>query len=301
MRVVVHAGLHKTGTTYVQKAWLAAYGRKKPQRVWYPPPTQNGPGHAAVAAWLCDYFGNVPSQPLPDIVAAAESNGVEWLLLNSEDFAHIAASDTARLHEAVGAAHSVTVLLTLTSPVHRWPSMWQEVVKHGGHWRQAECRDQLTALARMVPGGLRELIDAFAVPDVRVRLVRSSPHEVELATDLQRLAGLSDDVIRSPRRMPKSDNRSIGHEATHLLRALNEIDPRGLQGPLGQALLAALNSSPRWQRAASHGPVRLDEELQPYVAEVAAAEAAELVTLRDTGRITLSDPHDLLRAWSSGP
>ena len=43
MQVIVHAGLHKSGTTSLQEAWRRAYADHP--AVWYPPPPPGPPGH----------------------------------------------------------------------------------------------------------------------------------------------------------------------------------------------------------------------------------------------------------------
>jgi hypothetical protein len=81
VKVVLHIGLHKSGTSTIQKAWASAFNRSK--RTWYPR-LPHGPSHALVAWWLRDKQGVPARRSLVDVLAEAGSRRTETLLLSSE-------------------------------------------------------------------------------------------------------------------------------------------------------------------------------------------------------------------------
>ena len=145
MRIILHAGLHKSGTTSVQAGWSAAYAEHPD--VSYPRRGHGPPGHHDLFRPLLAAFsegraadlagararyalrgGKGPG--LADVVAAAARRGTGTLLLSSESLDRAVEEDRPRLVEALG-EHDLTVVLTATRPVHRWCSGWQTLVKQG--------------------------------------------------------------------------------------------------------------------------------------------------------------------------
>jgi hypothetical protein len=294
VRVLLHAGLNKTGTTYVQSTWLRTFAEPQ-ESVWYPTPEDSGPGHAQIGWWIRDRRNPpTPVRPLPGVIREAQRRGVSVLLLNTEALSGLREEQAQRLHVPL-IEHEVTVLLTLTPPSHRWPSVWQERVKHGWSTSQAESRNWVTKGAGLLPGRLPSLITTYSKYEVLIRLVRPTPMERNLPADLLRIARVpfDQDVM-----VPGAElNQSIGHAEAHLLRALNELHPGGAATGAGRILLDALQSHQLWRERVPFRKVEVDEALRPYVSDLAHREAETLTSLSDRGMVQLVDPHRLLSRW----
>ena len=136
MRIVLHGGLHKSGTTTVQYEWRAAY--RNGGRVRYPShPGTRLPGHHGAVWPLMDAFTQqIPTDivwarslrrslyDLGGLVREADGEGVEVLLLSTEELDRLRPSDVPSFQQVL-APHEVVTLHTVTRPVHRWCSGWQ--------------------------------------------------------------------------------------------------------------------------------------------------------------------------------
>lgn len=304
MRIVLHAGLHKSGTTSIQGAWKQAYGA--PGEVWYPPPPPGPPGHHRLTRPLVRAFtdGLAPDlaaasiayaareregrRSLADVVTAAASRGVETLLLSSELLDRVRPEDTSGLRAALG-EHAVTLVLTATRPVHRWCSGWQTLVKHGLAQYPAEAEPHVLDFAALRPGRLREITEIVPAASFVVRLVRLSPPEPDLAATLAAGLGLPPgDAAPAPEVL----NTSLGTDTEVVLR-MNRADLALGADRDGLALLDRLRGSGFSYR-------EVDGLAARYVVPDAVLEAAEAerAWLAGLGAGRLLDPHGVLASWT---
>jgi hypothetical protein len=301
VRIVLHAGLHKSGTTSIQGAWKRAYGR--PSEVWYPPPPPGPPGHHRLTRPLVRAFvdGLAPDlagasiayaardragrQSLADVVADAESRGVSTLLLSSELLDRTRPEDTAGLAAAFG-GRDVTLVLTATRPVHRWCSGWQTLVKHGLAEYPADAAHHVLDFAALNPGRLRELTEILPATRTVVRLVRLSPPEPSLAADLAAALGLPPGAT-----MPEAEvlNTSLGVDTEVVVR-MNRADLALGADRAGLALLDRLRGGGFAYRDAPELAARY--VLPDAVLEAAHDEQAWL------GGLPALDPHGVLGSWT---
>lgn len=302
MRIVVHAGLHKSGTTTVQSRWKAAYDGVGPSAgVRYPRRGNDGPpGHHYLTRSLQVAFteqrdpdlvlastkhalrgGHVPS--LANVVRRAAEDDVETLVISTEDLDRSRPEDAARIAEA-WQGHEVHLLLTVTSPVHRWCSGWQELVKHGLADYPCDAVPQVLRFAAL--GRLPEIVETLSPARTVVRLVRTSPVESLLPEDLATLMGLP-----APRPVAGvagvAANASLGRDAEIVLR-LNRAG-------LGVGTDREGREHLRRIRAAGVTYVEVDAAdryaVPTELADLAAAEASWLAGM---GAV---DPHVLLADW----
>ena len=131
MKVFLHIGPHKTGTTSIQAYLLSRFGSAEATRPqWYPEPRKTGPGHARLAAQMNNRRLTTGSNPLDAVVEAAREAAVDALLLSSEDF--VGAYPKRLADYARALEHTDVVLLTTQNSLpNRIASLWQENVKHG--------------------------------------------------------------------------------------------------------------------------------------------------------------------------
>jgi len=129
MRVIVHVGAHKTGTTALQDFLLGRFSRLENPTPWFPPPRSHGPGHALIA-W--NTYGDPrgdQTEALADVVNAARAQGVENLLLSSEEFSVLKQPGVEYFHGLE--SDDLHFVCVMTSFRRRYLSWWNEIVKHG--------------------------------------------------------------------------------------------------------------------------------------------------------------------------
>lgn len=292
MRVVLHIGLHKSGTSTIQHAWDKAFGRGK--RIWYPR-LPHGPSHAVVAWWLRDQEGVPARRSLVDVMAEAHSRRTETLLLSSEEFHEASAEQVDRLRPLL-AGHDVKVLVTISQPVFRWPSLWQEMVKHGWAAEQGKSIAQVDEPGVLGEGRLEDLVERWSIGEVTLCLVRQHPPEQELASRVSALVGVG--LPARVGRRGRVENISLGDVETRILCEVNRLAPdtRGIESERGRRVVEALRAA----GPAGASRVLIDPDVEGHVAEVAALERAQLERLVASGRVRLDDAWSLLAKWVRG-
>ena len=305
MRIILHAGLHKSGTTSLQASWNAAYADHAD--VWYP--RRGGgrpPGHHdlvrplltaftegrdvdLVAAGVAWSLRPQRGESLDGVITTARERGVGTLLISSEDLDRARQPDREALDKVLG-GEDVTLLLTATRPAHRWCSGWQTLVKHGLAQYPRDAEPLLLDFAGLRPGRLAELLDLVPAGRRVVRLVRSSPPEPDLAADLAEALGLPDHELAAGRPL---HNTSLGTDTEVVLR-INRADLALGTSQAGKRLLAELRGDGFSYREDS----RLAERyaLTQAHAEGSAAEAAWLAS--PGPGVEVLDPHGLLTDWA---
>ncbi|HTW21497.1 MAG TPA: hypothetical protein VME70_14960 [Mycobacteriales bacterium] len=305
MRIVLHAGLHKSGTTSVQHMWRQAFARGG-EGVWYP--GQKGarhPGHHAFVWPLLVAFTerrandliwsatrSAHKGDLADVLKAAERRGVQTLLISTEELDRVEPEDVDRLGTLLS-GHDVTAVFTATRPVHRWCSGWQELVKHGSSQYPRDAAEDIMAFASLAEGRLQQLTELIPAARHIIRVVRTNPPEDDLAQDLSELAGLTWPAGLRPAR---THNVSMGVDV-EVLRRINRLDlSLGTVDGGGRPLIAALK--PAEPRYAERPELADAYELPPAFW---AATKAESEFLADPGAgVDVVDPHGELEHWRSG-
>lgn len=303
VRLVLHVGLHKSGTTTFQHAMKATYGSPV-DGTWFPLMDTPGFGHELIAWTAWGSFDEVVRRlagggPVPrvapvhlsELLARAAVRGVDTLVISAEDLDQMDERIAARLRDEIGTSPT-TVLLTITPPVHRWYSAWQEGIKHGGTERPLEAERQTAVRSLTVPGAVRRLVDVVPHDQLIVRVVRTSPPESDLVASLLDVCGLAP---RTP--VDASTPTNVGLRADiELLRRLNAL---GVTARVAHRRLAdfevfraAVRRIPR-----ADGP-RPGFGLPEWFAESASAEAQLLGELGERDRVTVLDPHGLLDRWT---
>jgi hypothetical protein len=305
VRIILHAGLHKSGTTSLQASWNAAYADHPD--VWYPRRGDGRPpGHHdlvrplltaftegrdidLVAAGVAWSLRAKRGESLDDVIAAARERGVGTLLISSEDLDRARQPDRETLDKVLG-GEDVTLVLTATRPAHRWCSGWQTLVKHGLAQYPRDAEQLLLDFAGLRPGRLSELLDLVPAGRRVVRLVRSSPPEPDLAADLAEALGLPDHELAAGRPL---QNTSLGTDTEVVLR-INRADLALGTSKAGKRLLAEL----RGDGFSYRDDAGLAERyaLTDAHAEGAAAEAAWLAA--PGPGVEVLDPHGLLTEWA---
>ena len=143
MRIHLHLGLHKTGTTSLQQVLLDAFGAADPRPTWYPAPRANGPGHAELAWRAAGYNNRVEDdRVLAKLAQTAVQGGCRDLILSSVEFRRAMPGKLDRLAE-LGEFTRLLPIVTLAPIGRRTVSRWQEMTKHGHRQPLADSYDAI--------------------------------------------------------------------------------------------------------------------------------------------------------------
>lgn len=124
MKLYLHVGPHKTGTTIIQKAMLDNQHYLLKQGVFYPKQFVRIFGHH-------EFRDRLAQKSLSDAdINLLESSGKD-ILLSSEDFISLEKSHFEYLKERLGDIE-VVVIFTWRRASKKLYSIWQETIKHGG-------------------------------------------------------------------------------------------------------------------------------------------------------------------------
>jgi len=295
MQILLHAGLHKSGTTTTQAMWSQAMSA--PTDEWYPPPIRPELGHFTLIdpvlkitddsdpVWSSDVISRVQS-----IVGTARQHGVNRLIFSSENLSNFHPANRDHLLEAFGQMPE-KVLFTATRPYLRWCGGWQEKVKHGSHLLP---KDVTGDSVRTAEGSFQALIEDFPARHKLVRLVRTEPPEDDLPVALAEVLG-----IRAPNRSNHTRvlNQSLGTRV-ELLRRLNAagLTTRKPRGAVDMRLLDLV--SEHWLSVAP-ADNSADFCLPINLMESARHERDYLLSLKDHRGIEVFDPHQTLSEWTS--
>lgn len=116
MRVLIHAGIHRTGTTTLQRMLAANRGALAAQGVAYP-----GEGASQQPfVWSLKRGESGPREALALVEAAAEEEGIRRVVLSGEDFCIL---EDMRWLEALAARHEVKAVFYLRRQDH-WVNSW---------------------------------------------------------------------------------------------------------------------------------------------------------------------------------
>ena len=125
--LVLHAGPHKTGSTYLQHRLNKARGALAGQFWSYPDYAIANNSHYGVYSWLT---GTSTSDTVNEESFRAMVAKQTQFILSCEDFIYLSKEKLLKLKSYLD-GFNVQVILYIRSPVDLWPSHWQELVRHG--------------------------------------------------------------------------------------------------------------------------------------------------------------------------
>jgi hypothetical protein len=282
--LVLHIGPHKTGTTSLQRALLKAYGAAEPRTIWYPEPSQFGPGHSVMARDIIDGSGNLVRQAV-DVAGRANC---ERLVLSAESLS--ACAYQHRIDNLVQQTSGTKIHIVATlSPIYkRAISLWQQGIKRGRiHTALEESLDNVLAQ----PGIKPDLIQRFAenFPEARLSVVitnRAAPQDLYL--HFAEATGLR---VTPPGGDRKMTNSSLGLIEADCMRGFNiGAMSAGLTKEASQAGRDELRKqfvSNKWRTLVPLVPLRLPRAWIEPLARRTIETVGALRTLAAEGRIEI--------------
>lgn len=258
-RVVLHVGLYKTGTTYLQN--LLRENRRPLRRAGlYLPPRRREVTFAALD--LVDrQFRGVRDARVPGawdrLVAAAHESGLPGAIVSEERLSVASPRQVRRAVGSFGPAR-VHVVVTVRDLSRVLVSHWQEEVKNGATWTLREYADALRdpSAAGVNPARafwMHEDVTAVlrswstAVPVERIHVVTVPPAGAPAGLLAERFGSVAGFKPGDVPREAVWSNENVGAVGTELLRRLNERvgdqmhgveHERGVKIPLARALAA---------------------------------------------------------------
>lgn len=291
MRIILHIGPHKTGTTTLQRYLADTIGSREANGAdWYPLVQGHSQNAAALAA-----LGGRPER-LSDLVEQAAAADVQRLFLSAEAFCMAYPDRIGRIAE-VFAGHSVILVGTLSSPLRRAASMWQEHVKHKFKQTLEQAPDSVldhpAFQPDLLPCWVRELS-----PEEAVVFINSAEDSSELL--LQRFA-TAFDLPQPTSEQGKRRNASLGYVETEAWRYLNVLmkhyAPEMMAGQRYEALRRILwnaFTSPEWQEVCPRVRIPMPVDVRDALREVALQTRDALVALATRPEVSMHGGFDVL-------
>lgn len=289
MRIIVHAGLPKTGTTSLQRDWSSWFGAMG--EIWYPEPADGKNGHHQLLGPLVRGHGasaeaRIRAQrDLPKVVELARASGVRTLLLSDEYLSAFTQGDAVAIEAALDGQPDV-LLVTLTQPRLRAASNWQQTIR-GGYPAKVPRESRLG----YSPDRIAQLLSHFPARHRTIRLVRNKPPEEDLAKSLAVALGIEASICGEP-----GAPLNVGQgTAGELLRRLNSLGvTKGLGDPVSRSRYEEMRR--HWRPEPASEP-NVDFELPTYLSDESRQEREWLEDLSVKPDVTMLDPHDLLAEW----
>lgn len=146
-QVYIHIGLHKTGSTYIQKVFAENRDTLKAFGAIYP--TLGAEflfGHHNVAWSLMPnhVLKNTSDFTIERLLDYIESAGAKQFILSSEDFDFLQPEQISKIAHLF-ADYDVQIVMYVRNPVDAFYSYWQESVKHGDTRSIYDYLDQILA------------------------------------------------------------------------------------------------------------------------------------------------------------
>ncbi|MCW2308249.1 tetratricopeptide repeat protein [Rhodobium gokarnense] len=293
MKLFLHIGTSKTGTSFIQGSLAASRDRLAEAGICYPGPQQS-------QFWLVSHFHEAPetiglnikrgygdraairadtTRYLKRLDEALRDKSFEKLILSSEYFSTLDGEALRQLAGHFGAAAcEVTVVCYVRHPVSHAASAMQQDVKTG-HRTLKECfaEPRFSRFSKLLP----KFIEVFGKDNVVVRpFDYDALHEGDVRTDFCAVVGIDPGLIEESATFR---NESVSAEAALLLDALADTAPK-LEGKRRNTDRA---KNLRGLAAIAGTPFALPQE----VADTVRADAAEdLAYLEEAFGIALKEP-----------
>ncbi|MEB3071659.1 hypothetical protein [[Mycobacterium] vasticus] len=308
MRIVLHVGPHKTGTTSIQAHLGSLLGAPVAGGFWYPVPQGNGPGHADLAR-ACLREAR-PVTELDRVIAAAQEAKVGTLVLSSEEFAHAFPHRLARLKNALD-GHEIHLVVTLNEIERRAGSIWQELVKGGAIVGLEEGIEQILSREPAIqPDLTRAFVAALAPYKTSVVLSHHRAPAAELLTNLCGAIGMFEAMSGAEVATRASTlllNQSLGVSEAEILRLVNSCIRQAVGDLSTIPYIAVRNmylnlfNTPTWRNAVPLRPITVPPAHMPEVLNRGRQEINDLKRLADEGRVRIFGDLDVLEKGLEQP
>jgi hypothetical protein len=269
---VIHIGMPKTGTKYLQDSFCRNRSEMQAEGVYYP--TDFWPAlHIFAHHELFKQLESAPSQRLEQIFASLNASGSEKVLLSCEGFIGLHKDKIEILKELIGPRETQIVFYA-----RRWsdwiPSQWQQIVKQGAKETFAEMYARTLATAHGDMGiNYIHILDKFSsvFGYHSIQIVSYSDlvdNEIDLFEHFaQNILGWDYRNQRSSERV----HESMGPFLAELMRCLNALESTRF-GSSGFHIYQSLNSL-RKDPTVQGDVERVFEIMRDYTTEIAVDDS----------------------------
>jgi hypothetical protein len=241
-KLVLHAGPHKTGSTYLQYRLTKARGALQEQNWEYPKYGILQFNQQRVYAWLAGdtaTAGDVDEASFKELLANHAR-----LILSSEDFVNLPRSTLLKL-KALLKGFEIQIVLYVRTPVDLWPSHWQELIRHGRDITLLEYLGAQAGWNNIMPAGAMnpyaqaiKFANVFGKESLRIFCYDNMMREGAdiFAHFWSNILGLQAPVPYEP---PKTINPSQPADKIEMLRNLNQLYIERHRAPAQMKVLKA--------------------------------------------------------------
>jgi hypothetical protein len=300
LRLILHIGPHKTGTTSLQQALLNRYGAEEPAEIWYPIPKRPGPGHAILAAEII----NDGRPSLSSAIRAASQGNCNTLIVSSENFSNAPHRNRMETLAEQAAETDLQIVATLSPLYQRALSTWQAGIRRD-RWHSPIADSVDIVLAQ--PGFQPDLIDRFATqfPQAKLSVLITNKFSPEkLYAHFAQATEVALDTSDSGGTL---ENSSLGFAEAEILRGFGAMFEAGGLAPenywKARLLLRGLLDSEEWRSLVPRIRMTLPETWVEPLARRTAETIARLralvaqeriqvfgdITSLDDGKVTASN------------
>lgn len=221
MKIYLHIGPHKTGTTSLQQ-WLSEVLPNN--KVYYPKPQKFGPGHAELSWDALGLNGREMKghHILSKQVRKAHEARCESIIFSSEEFCRGFVRGFVRPLARLKEDGELCVILTLNDLVDRFRSEVFEQIKHKAHHpniSQADVVKYIKMRPGLMPNLVAQVLERIA-PDRLVICISNKKNHRFLFDCFSGILG-----IEAPERKKYFVNRSLSFNAVMVLNAFNGLYP----------------------------------------------------------------------------
>lgn len=279
MKIIIHLGLHKTGTTSLQRGLWSRCSISGEGKIWYP----SHEGEWSHNVLVNQIRERLDRNILSDWRAEAENRKSSALVISSEDFSNMSPTLFAKAFSA--SDDDITLVFTLSPFVRRIFSLWQESVKHGSPLSLDESLAWLLDTASLSP----VLIERFAraCPFAKIAVVVADNKAPDILWEN------FEDAVGALRGTLRTEqlhlNRSLDHMSAEMLRVVNIQWQRANRPPAERWVLvqrlAELSQQAEWNQAAGENDYTLPKMWQKPMRTLAASTLHSIRRLRDKQRV----------------
>lgn len=219
MKLFLHVGPHKTGTTLIQKTMLDNQAFLLQKGVFYPKQFMRIFGHHDFRNKLLEF--NLTDE---DIAFLEQAN--KNIVLSSEDFISLGQKHFQYLKERLN-RFDIEVIYAWRRSSRKMFSIWQEIVKHGGTETFFEYNFQHVASpatsAMLSPDvKLRVFANVFGKNRIKIIDYDAAATDDNLLATFFNLVGINDiSELKIPIEDKNANNKALSYYNSELLRAIN--------------------------------------------------------------------------------
>jgi len=287
MKIYLHVGPHKTGTTSVQK-WMLNQRRQflDSHQIYYPEPPEEGPGHALLAWDVLGIHGrDIDPLLLGKVIEDARRRDASRVFLSSEEFCIGLVEGTLENLAELNEYGQLELIVTLTPLVDRFLAEVSNLILYQYHFDLSDL--DLEQLQPQRPGLranlVQQLQDGIGAAKTHVIMVDKNQPDF-LFQCLARILKVEQPsrTLHINRRNTDSHSRILNFLNTEL--GVIDLDQKQRIAHEMESMLRAENLADRIP------PIELDDVQQQRLEQIWATQYRDLRERHQRGEISLYEP-----------